>query len=433
MWRWHFYAGLFCVPFVLWLAFTGSIYLWKLQVEALIDRPYDQLAIAGPRASAAAQVAAAVAAVPGAVFHKYELPQSPGAATRVIVARGREEIRVYVHPGTLAILKTVKEEDRLMRLVFQLHGELMMGERGSYMVELAASWAIVMILTGLYLWWPRGATGLAGVLYPRWRAGGRLFWRDLHAVAGIWVSAFALFLLISGLPWAASWGSYLKAARSIGATTKVQQDWAMGGAEPMLGDHIEHGGMNMAHRRDSFSALDRIVPAVMPLKLASPVTIAPPMHGGMAWTVKSDAANRPRRTSLTVDSEGRVLSREDFHQRRLIDRIVAYGIAAHEGQLFGLANQLLGLFTAICLMLISISSAVLWWRRRPGGVLGAPIPTGRPRLGAAFAGVLIALGLLLPLLGLSLIAVLAIERLLLRRLPATSRWLGLRPATEHGL
>ncbi|HLH33890.1 MAG TPA: hypothetical protein VKX41_04400 [Alloacidobacterium sp.] len=25
IWRWHFYAGLFCIPFVLWLATTGSI------------------------------------------------------------------------------------------------------------------------------------------------------------------------------------------------------------------------------------------------------------------------------------------------------------------------------------------------------------------------------------------------------------------------
>jgi uncharacterized iron-regulated membrane protein len=45
--------------------------------------------------------------------------------------------------------------------------------------------------------------------------------------------------------------------------------------------------------------------------------------------------------------------------------------------------------------------------------------------------VLISLGLLLPLLGLSLIAVLVNERLLLRRLPAASRWLGLRTATKQ--
>src|SRR3546814_7824326 len=55
------------------------------------------------------------------------------------------------------------------------------------------------LFRALYLWWPRDASGIAGIVYPRLRRGGRVFWRDLHAVVGLWVSAFALFLLISGL------------------------------------------------------------------------------------------------------------------------------------------------------------------------------------------------------------------------------------------
>ncbi|MFZ0267652.1 PepSY domain-containing protein, partial [Caulobacter sp.] len=45
IWRWHFYAGLFCAPFIVILAITGSIYLFKPQVEAWLDRPYDHLAL----------------------------------------------------------------------------------------------------------------------------------------------------------------------------------------------------------------------------------------------------------------------------------------------------------------------------------------------------------------------------------------------------
>jgi uncharacterized iron-regulated membrane protein len=83
--------------------------------------------------------------------------------------------------------------------------------------------------------------------------------------------------------------------------------------------------------------------------------------------------------------------------------------------------------TAIGLMLLNVSSAMMWWRRRPGGVLGAPIPAGRPRFGGAFIALVAMFGLLLPLLGTSLLAVLAVERVLLRRIPPVSRWLGLRP------
>ena len=43
VWRWHFYASLFCIPFVIVLAASGSIYLFKPQIEAWNERPYDHL------------------------------------------------------------------------------------------------------------------------------------------------------------------------------------------------------------------------------------------------------------------------------------------------------------------------------------------------------------------------------------------------------
>ena len=439
IWRWHFYAGLFCIPFVLWLACTGSIYLFRPQIEALIDRPYTHLALNGPPASAAAQAGAAVRAVPGSVLHRYQLPDRLDDAVQVIVGEGARETRVYVHPQTLAVLKKVDEDDRLMRVIFRLHGELLMGNKGSYLVELAASWAIVMILTGLFLWWPRGG-GLGGVIYPRLRSGGRRFWRDIHGVTGFWVSFFALFLLLSGLPWAKSWGSYLKAVRTVATGTVAKQDWSTGhadelkarasidaGTRAMTNEHAEHGGMTMPHPATSLAPLDRLITTLRPLQLAAPVLIAPPSAVGQPWTAKSDAANRPLRTDLTLDgATGAVLTRKDFAERRLIDRIVSYGVAAHEGQLFGIANQLIGLFTAIGLVLLSVSSVVLWWRRKPIEVLGAPPALAMQPIAVGFIAVLVALGLFLPLLGVSMLMVLAVEWLLLRRLPGVRRWLGLR-------
>lgn len=444
VWRWHFYAGLFCIPFVLWLAITGSIYVWRPQVEALIDRPYAHLALTGPRATAAAQAAGAVRAVPGSVLHRYQLPATPDAAVQIIVGEGQRETRVYVHPQTLAILKTVDEDDRLMRIVFRLHGELLIGTVGSYIVELAASWAIIMIVSGLFLWWPRGG-GVAGVLYPRLRSGGRRFWRDIHAVTGFWVSFLALFLLLSGLPWAKSWGTYLKTIRAVAEGGVVKQDWSSGrtnelqqraasdaAMRAMAGEHAGHGDMMMAMADTDDAALDRVVATVAPLGLAAPVLIAPPGGVGDPWTAKSDVADRPQRTSLTIDgANGQVLSRTTFAQKRLVDRLVGYGIAIHEGQLFGLANQLLNLATALGLVLLSASAVVLWLRRRPAATLGAPLAGPRKPATLAFMAVVVALALLLPLFGVSVLLVFVMELAIRAWLPDTGAWLGLRSGKQH--
>ncbi|MBY8827058.1 PepSY-associated TM helix domain-containing protein [Hephaestia mangrovi] len=439
VWRWHFYAGLLCVPLVLWLAATGTIYTWRPQIEAWLDRPYEHLAPHGPLASPDAEVAAALAAVPGARLHKYQLPAAPDDAVQIVVGSVGGETRVWLDPTTTRVLKVEREERRPMRLVFHLHGELLAGPAGSVLVETAACWAIVMLLTGLYLWWPRGRRGLAGVLYPRLRGGKRVFWRDLHAVSGIWVSVAALFLIVTGLPWAQAWGSYLREIRQVTGTLDGPVDWTIGGRhpgaadDPMLGDHAEHGGMTMRHAAPRPGELARVIAAVRPLHIAGPVLIAPPLAGRAGWTATSDAADRPLRSEAVIDgATGAVLATRGFAQRHWIDRLVGYGIAIHEGAFFGLANQIAGTVTALLLAALSVSGVVMWWRRRPTGSLGAPVPLRRPRFGGVLIAAIVALGLYLPMFGVTLIAVLLVERLLLRHLPGARRWLGLKAMPMQG-
>ena len=217
--RWHFYAGLFCLPFFCWLAVTGSVYLFRPDIEAWLDRPFENLRVDGPRAAPSAEAGVATRAVPNSTFSRYEPPSTPTGAAQVVVLSGEQLYRVYVHPQTLAALKVVKDDDRPMEIVSHLHGELLLGERGSMLVETAGSWGVVMILTGLWLWLPRGKKlQWAGIVYPRLGLRGRLLWRDLHAVSGLWISTLTLLLLLSGLPWSSTWGSYLGwGAQSLGS------------------------------------------------------------------------------------------------------------------------------------------------------------------------------------------------------------------------
>jgi uncharacterized iron-regulated membrane protein len=76
VWRWHFYAGLFCIPFVIVLAISGSIYLFKEEIEDLLERPYNNLAVQAPAAPASRQAAAALASFPGARLQSLDLLSS---------------------------------------------------------------------------------------------------------------------------------------------------------------------------------------------------------------------------------------------------------------------------------------------------------------------------------------------------------------------
>ena len=438
LWRWHFYAGLFCVPFIIILALSGSLYLFKPQIEAWLDRPYDQLAFAGAPASADAHIAAALAAVPGGSLKSYEVRHDPHDAARIEVRAKGETVLVYIHPQSLAVLQKVNDKDRPIEVIKTVHGELLMGDRGSNLVELAASWAIVMVVSGLYLWWPRQAQGLAGVVWPRLTMGKKLFWRDLHAVTGVWISSLALFLLLTGLPWTSVWGEGFKPVRNLTHTAAVQQDWGQSrSAEQAMAPSSVHDGMDMGAMEMDHAmmmpspaiSVEQMASTLRPLNLAAPVLISPPSKREPGWTGKSDAQNRTLRVTMVLDPvTGAILNRENFNQRHPIDQIVGYGIAAHEGQLFGWFNQALGVLTAAGLCLLAVSGVVMWWRRRPDGKLGAPEPVGSDRLALGLGLLLIGFGLFLPLFGLSLIVVGLIERLVLRQIPGVRAWLSLRPA-----
>src|SRR5208337_4253217 len=83
---------------------------------------YDNLAIKDRPASAADQIRAALAAIPGSTLNAYEVPEGVGSAARVIVSHEGKATRVYVHPESLQVLKTVDENARFMKVLFRLHG-----------------------------------------------------------------------------------------------------------------------------------------------------------------------------------------------------------------------------------------------------------------------------------------------------------------------
>ena len=88
------------------------------------------------------------------------------------------------------------------------------------------------------------------------------------------------------------------------------------------------------------AALDRILPGITALGLDPPARIMPPGFSGRrgrgagsassnatAWTATSETPVRPRRGDLTVDpATGSILTRRNFADKHLVDRIAGYGI-----------------------------------------------------------------------------------------------------------
>ena len=225
IWRWHFYAGLFVLPFVLLLSASGSVYLFKPQIDRWEERSF-RMPVGG-EVSPDRQLAKVMAAFPGARFHHYRLPERPGDPAMIEVGTaGGGEREVFVSAAG-EVLGSLVPDERISATVAKIHGTLLLGRWGDWLVESAASWAIVLILSGLFLWWPR-PLALAGTLWPRFSLRGRPFFKDLHRVTGFWIAGLVLVMLVSGLPWAGAWGTAFKWVRGELGLLEPAQAWKIG-------------------------------------------------------------------------------------------------------------------------------------------------------------------------------------------------------------
>lgn len=225
IWRWHFYAGICVLPFVLVLALSGLAMLASEPLDRYLHAELLYVAPAGTPLPASAQVAAVAQAYPDAAIVTLTAGLGPDESTRIGIAphgtgaehggsHGASElVTVHVDPYTGMVLGELDENHTLYAWAKKLHGTLLLGTAGDYLIEIAAGFGVLLVVTGLYLWWPRNGRSVRQALLPAVGAGRRR-WRNLHAALGVWAAPLLLFFLVSGLAWTPFWGGAMVQAWS---------------------------------------------------------------------------------------------------------------------------------------------------------------------------------------------------------------------------
>ncbi|WP_153076395.1 PepSY-associated TM helix domain-containing protein [Paraburkholderia bonniea] len=457
LWRWHFYAGLFVMPFLLILALTGSLYCFQPQIEPLLY-PQQLLVTAQntPPLSADTLLASARTALPSdAVPVSAAINTAPNRSTEFIfrVADGTRQ-SVYVNPYSGAVLGTLSVEQRLMQLVRMLHRKLLLGKPGELLMELAACWTLVMLGTGIALWWPRAGTSVRAALRPRFALKGRPLWKNLHAVMGIWLVLGALAFVLTGLPWSGSWGKQFKAlatSANLGAPAGARGNPGLRSKQPQghaeHDEHAEHAGHANAMVLDDLPLpstpwaagnapvphsaasqaqhpmpLARAIKLIAALGVTSGYSIALPTTSDGVYAASYFPADPKTERTIYLDQySGAVLKDIRYGDYGVIAQAISYGTSLHLGRYFGLANQILCAVISLGLAGMTLTGAVMWWKRKPSGIsLGAPSrERDAPPLRGWKTG-LVLLGLVFPLMGVTLLAVWLVDRTLFRSTKAAA-------------
>ncbi len=411
MWRWHFFAALIVVPFVVWQSVTGVLYLWHREITAITHPQLVNVAAEARAASLQEQLLAVTAHQPRARLQVIEISENPARSTTFLFRDDNGlPYPAFTNPHSGDYLGHIESTRWLRGLSRGLHGGWPINPLGSYLLELGACWAIVMTLTGLYLWWPRHARGLAGVLYPRLRAGSRVFWRDLHAIAGVYFALIVLAFLFSALPWTTFWGNNVldRIEAALGQTSPTAFFFRGGGGHHASGS-VPSDAAASGEQLVPAKPLDELVAAARAAGARGLIEVRLPADGATA-NVHDLHARAPDEVWLQLDARsGAVRTRVVWSDFPAIARFVALGVDLHEGTFFGRANQVFNTIVASALIWLSITGFIGWYRRRPHGGVAAP-PKRELRYPRTLLAAAVMLCLLLPLLGASVVAIALLDR-----------------------
>lgn len=439
-WRWHFYAGLYVIPFMITLAVTG---LMMMYINLFDGRDGEKITVTptGEAMAASTLSDAVLAAQPGTIA-EWIGPKSPDLATvfRVKTETGNRMVAIDQYSGE--IIETWDRRVGWYDFADNIHSDLLIGTTGDRLIEIAAGLGLVLVATGLYMWWPRG--GDTSILIPNLRARGRSLWKSLHESIGFWMSILMVVFLLSGLSWAGVWGG------------KFVQPWSSFPAAKWdnvpLSDST-HASMNHGHTNDVPWALEQTpmpasgsdagqfgIPEGAPVNIDSLIALGQSLGlpgrfrvaypGGETgvWTINrdsmsSDSTDPFSDTTIHVDQyTGKILADVRYADYSAMGKTMAVSVPFHMG-LMGLWNLALNTLFCLSVIFISLSGVVMWVKRRPARtarLAAPPTPAQMPHWkGAVLVGLFLSLAF--PLAGLTFLGVFAFDLLILNNIAPLRR------------
>jgi uncharacterized iron-regulated membrane protein len=412
VWQWHFWAGLIAGPVLIVIAVTGGIYTFREEIEDAERRGLVFVAPAGARRPVDELLTAVKTDYPDQTPVRVIVPADPGRSTVVLVQAASGPASgagwaVFVDPYTGAVLGDGPVRTPFFAGVLRLHRSLFAGAIGRILVELTTSWVIVLLLSGVVLWWPKRLTRVWGVWLPRVRGPGYVLLRDLHTVPGLYLTPVAGLIAATGLFYTLVW------------------HWGYNRVTGGAGD---------------FPAALRTAPPVQPpstqtspLPLEVALTAARERWPDKSYTMDLQATPAHAYT-VTVRGDrgpfvqgmvaldpytGVVTADNRFEDLPPLQWARTWVHPVHTGTVGGTPTKILACLTCLVLAGLAVSGMWMWLARRPRGQLGFP-PTVETAIPRPAIFLIILLAVLLPTFGISLAALLVGEwvlQRLRRRLP----------------
>ncbi len=351
----HLWIGLTVSLLFFLIAFSGALYTWAPEISRIIYKERVE-----PRDAPFVPVSQLKATLdrefPSGDF-RTALYRDPASAIQVLLYGNGTYYHAYHDPYSGELLHLQDMNKGWLNYLKFLHRNLMLGDVGRQIVHWTTLLFLLMLITGLVLWWPVNRRGRRERLTIKWGAAPRKLNYDLHNVLGFYATWVLFFLVITGL----FWGFELvrDALKTVTGEAEIAYD------TPVSAEPPPAAGVAPFARLDSLMAVMRQRYPSKYVRISNPheetepirvALIAPDMQVHTTDLLYFDRYTGERLTG--VFENGLHTEASAYHT---LNELV-YDI--HFGTVLGLPGRLLVFFASLIGASLPVTGVLVWWGKR---------------------------------------------------------------------
>ncbi|QXU43083.1 PepSY domain-containing protein [Pedobacter sp. D749] len=269
----------------------------------------------------------------------------PNATVELTSKKGKV---YYFNPYDATLVKKGGED--WLQVVEHLHTSLLLGKTGKFIIEWSVVIFVLMLITGLILWFPGQMRLLKQSLTIKRKASFKRLNYDLHNVLGFYASVVLLITALSGLYFAFK---EVKNAASFFTGSKLGQGKAIVSAKPT---HI-----------DSVPVRYNKIYTEAKIKYPGAISTSFSLRGKGELRLRMVYPYRWARKQNTFfyeEATGTMTRAKLYKDFNGADLIEATNYDLHTGRLLGLPNKILSLLAALVAASLPVTGFIIWWKKR---------------------------------------------------------------------
>ena len=265
---------------------------------------------------------------------------------------------VFVDPYTGAVLKSKDMYYDFFTIVLELHRHLLIpGDVGELIVPIATLVFLILMFTGVYLWWPKNLTGAKKRLKIAWNVKWQRKNYDLHTVLGFYSTWVLIFIAITGLVWGFTWfdnGLYF--VTSGGKTLEERPKYS---SDTTQVNHVLNPYDKVYSRLKSESEQYKNVVFLLPKETKDPLLVLTNDYTDRYQNMEYHYYDQHTLEKFKTPER---LGPFDEASTALKIRKLNYDI--HTGSVFGLFGKFIAFFASLISTSLPITGFIMWKGRR---------------------------------------------------------------------